>query len=81
MTHEPIDANAELRAFVERIEAQNERIADETAARKEIFDELKGRGYSAPIVREIVKLRAMNPNDRAEREAALEMYRAALGMA
>jgi uncharacterized protein (UPF0335 family) len=71
---------AELRAFVERIEAQNAVIKDETETRKEIYTEAKGRGYSAPIIRELVKLRAMKPDDRAEREAVLTMYAAALGM-
>ena len=71
----------ELRAFVERIEAQNMRIKDETEARKEIYDEAAGRGYSKPILRELVKLRAMKPDDRAERESLLDVYRAALGMA
>ena len=70
----------ELRAFVERIEAQTARIKDETEARKEIFTEAKARGYSAPTIRELVKLRAMKPDDRAEREAVLDVYLAALGM-
>ena len=72
---------AELRGFVERIEAQTARIKDETDARKEIYAEAGGRGYSKPIIRELVKLRAMKPDDRAEREAVLDMYLAALGMA
>jgi len=71
---------AELRSFVERIEAQNDRIEDETEVRKAIFAEAKGCGFSAPILREIVKLRKMKPDDRAEREAVLEMYMLALGM-
>jgi uncharacterized protein (UPF0335 family) len=70
----------ELRSFVERIEAQNARIKDETEARKEIYAELKGRGYSAPIVREVVKLRAKSPDDVAEHESILELYRSALGV-
>ena len=70
----------ELRAFVERIEAQSARIKDETDARKEIYDEAAGRGYSKPILRELVKLRAMKPDDRAEREAVLDLYLSALNM-
>ena len=70
----------ELRAIVERIEAQNARIKDETEARKAIFDEAAGRGYSKPILRELVRLRAMKPDDRAERENMLDVYRSALGM-
>lgn len=71
----------ELRAIVERVEAQDARIKEETEARKEILAEAKGRGYSVPILREIIRLRKMRPDDVAEREAVLETYRQALGMA
>ena len=70
----------ELRAFVERIEAQTERVKNETEARKEIYDEAAGRGFSKPILRELIKLRAMKPDDRASREAVLSLYLGALGM-
>jgi uncharacterized protein (UPF0335 family) len=75
------DTADELRNFIERIEAQNVRVKDETEARKEIYDEAAGRSYSKPILRELVKLRAMKPDDVAERDAILETYKAALGMA
>jgi uncharacterized protein (UPF0335 family) len=70
----------ELRQFIERIEqldAEKQDIADQ---RKEVLAEAKGRGYSTPIIREIVKMRKMKPDDLAEREAVLDMYRSALGM-
>ena len=73
-------AAKELASFVERIEAQNVRISDETEARKEIYDELKWRGYCAKAVREIVRLRKLAADERAEREAVLELYCSALGM-
>jgi uncharacterized protein (UPF0335 family) len=69
-----------LTSFLERIEAQNSRIKDETDARKAIYDEAKGEGYSAKAMRELVKLRAMKPDDRAEAEAVLEMYKQAVGL-
>jgi len=72
---------AELSAFISRIEAQNQRIKEETEARKEIYDEAKARGYSTPILREIIKLRKMSPDDRAEHETQLAVYMANLGMA
>jgi uncharacterized protein (UPF0335 family) len=45
-----------------------------------VLAEAKGRGYSTPIIREIVKMRKMKPDDLAEREAVLDMYRRALDM-
>lgn len=70
----------ELRQFIERIEAQNARITDETEARKEIYSEAKGRGYDAKVLRKIVADRKRKPDDVAEEEAVLEMYKSALGM-
>jgi uncharacterized protein (UPF0335 family) len=71
----------ELRSFVERIEQLNAEKSDIADQAKEVMAEAKARGYSGPIIREIVKLRKMKPHDLAEREAVLDVYRAALGMA
>ena len=70
----------ELRQFVERIEAQNARIADETEARKEVYAEAKGRGYCPKTLRKIVALRKRKPDQIAEEEAVEYLYRSALGM-
>lgn len=70
----------ELRQIVEkyeRLEQDKKEIADD---QKEIMSEAKARGYSVPIIREIIKLRKQTPDDLAERDAVLEMYKAALGM-
>lgn len=70
----------ELRQIVEkyeRLEQDKKDIADD---QKEIMSEAKARGYSVPIIREIIKLRKQTPDDLAERDAVLEMYKAALGM-
>ena len=76
----PNVTEAELRSFIERYEhldAEKKDIADQ---QKEVMAEAKGRGYSAAIIREIIRLRKMKPDDRAEREAVLDLYLAALGM-
>ena len=70
----------ELRAFVERVEAQNARIKDETEARKEILAEAKARGYEPKYIRAIVQLRKRRPEEVAEEEAEMEVYRRALGL-
>jgi len=81
---EPTDAYNvtadELRQFIERIEQLDSEKADIAEQRKEVLAEAKGRGYSTPIIREIVKMRKMKPDDLAEREAVLDMYRRALDM-
>ena len=72
---------AELRAFIERIErlaAEKKELADQ---QKEVFAEAKGRGYDTKIIRRVIALRKREPDDIAEEEAVLEMYKEALGMA
>ena len=73
-------SQAELRGFIERIEASRARQADEKAGEKDIFAELAGRGYMKGPIRKIVKLRAESPEKRAEEEAVLDLYKSALGM-
>ena len=71
---------SELRSFIERYEQLESEKKDIAEQQKELMAEAKGRGYSTPVMREIIKLRKLRPDDRAEREAVLEMYLNALGM-
>jgi len=73
-------AAAELRQFIERFEhldAEKRDIADQ---QKEVLAEAKGRGYCINTIREIIKLRKMRDDERAERDAVLELYCSALGL-
>lgn len=70
----------ELRQFIERIErleAEKKDISDQI---KEVFSELKGRGYDTAACRTILKLRKRDANDIAEEQAILQLYAEALGM-
>ena len=70
----------QLRLFIERIERLEEEkkgIADDI---RDVYAESKGQGYDAKIMRQIVRLRKMEAHDRAEMEAILETYKAALGI-
>jgi uncharacterized protein (UPF0335 family) len=70
----------ELRQFIERfehLEAEKKDIADQ---QKEVMAEAKGRGYDIKVLRKIIALRKRKPDDIAEEEAVLELYKTALGM-
>lgn len=70
----------ELRQFVEsyeRLEAEKSQIADR---QKEVMAEAKARGYDTAVMRKVIALRKREPDDIAEEEAVLEMYKEALGM-
>ena len=70
----------ELRQFIEIYEELNRQKQEIADQQKETLAEAKSRGFSVPIIREIIKLRKMRPDDLAEREAVLELYRSALGV-
>lgn len=70
----------ELRQFIERfeqLEAEKKDVADQ---QKELMAEAKGRGYSTAAMRKIVAMRKRKPDELAEEEAVLELYKTALGM-
>ena len=70
----------QLRLFIERVERLEEEkkgIADDI---RDVYAEAKSQGYDAKIMRQIVRLRKLPPHDRAEMEALLDTYKAALGL-
>ena len=71
---------AELRQFVERIERLEAEKQDAADAQKEVYAEVKGRGYDAAVLRKVVVRRKKDRDALAEEEAVLEMYEAALGV-
>ncbi|MFM2409958.1 MAG: hypothetical protein RL481_786 [Pseudomonadota bacterium] len=74
-------SNEQLRLFMERIERLEEEkkgIADDI---RDVFSEAKSQGYDTKIMRQILRLRKMEPHDRAEMEALLDVYKSALGLA
>lgn len=70
----------ELRAFIERIERMEQEKAAIAADIREIFAEAKGRGYDTKVMRQLVRIRKQDANERAEQEALLELYLSAMGM-
>jgi len=70
----------ELRLLIERIENLETEKQGITEDINDVYAEAKARGYDAKIMRQIVKLRKMEAHDRAEMEAILDTYKAALGL-
>jgi len=70
----------ELRQFIERYEHLDAEKKDITDQQKEVMAEAKGRGYDTKVLRKIIALRKRKPDDIAEEEAVLDLYKAALGM-
>ncbi|MGI3163111.1 DUF2312 domain-containing protein [Pseudooceanicola sp. 200-1SW] len=70
----------ELRQFIERFERLDAEKKDLADQQKEVMAEAKGRGYDVKVLRKLIALRKREPDDIAEEEAVLEMYKEALGM-
>ena len=70
----------ELRQFIERFEQLESEKADVSEQQKELMAEAKGRGYDTTVMRQVIALRKKKPDQIAEQEAVLELYKAALGM-
>ena len=70
----------ELRQFIERFEQLESEKKDVSEQQKELMLEAKGRGYDTRVLRKVVALRKRKPDEIAEEEAIIDMYKAALGM-
>jgi uncharacterized protein (UPF0335 family) len=71
-------AGDQLRAFVERIENMEEEIRSLTEDKKEIFAEAKGEGFDVKILKEVIRIRKQDQEERQEHESLLEVYLHAL---
>ena len=58
-----------LRSFIERIERLEEEKATITVDIREVYSEAKATGFDPKIMRQIVRLRKMQSDDRQEQEA------------
>jgi uncharacterized protein (UPF0335 family) len=75
----PVAAD-ELRQFIERYEQLEAEKRDVVENQKELMAEAKGRGYDTKVMRKVIALRKRKPDDVAEEETILELYKSALGM-
>jgi uncharacterized protein (UPF0335 family) len=70
----------QLRLLIERVERLEEEEKGIRDDKKDVYSEGKALGFDVKIMRQIVRLRKMTKDDRAEMEAILETYKKALGM-
>jgi uncharacterized protein (UPF0335 family) len=69
-----------LRSFIERVERLEEDRANLNADIREVYSEAKSAGFDAKTMRQIVRLRKLEPAERQEQEHLLEIYRNAVGL-
>lgn len=71
-------AGDRIRSFVERIEQLDVELQELSETRKEIFAEAKGNGFDVKILKEIVKLRKQDADERDEHDTLLDLYMRAM---
>jgi uncharacterized protein (UPF0335 family) len=67
-----------IRSFVERIENIDSELQELNEQKKEVFAEAKGEGFDVKILKEIIKLRKQDQDERDERESLLDLYMRAM---
>lgn len=70
----------QLRLFFERIERLEEEKKGINDDIVDTFSEAKAVGYDAKIMRQVLRLRKMAPNERQEMEMLIDTYKAAIGL-
>jgi uncharacterized protein (UPF0335 family) len=74
-------AGGRIRSFVERIENLDTELAELNEQKKEVFAEAKAEGLDVKILREIIKLRKQDKDERDEHETLLDLYMRAMEQA
>jgi uncharacterized protein (UPF0335 family) len=67
-------AGDRIRSFVERIEHIDEEIKALNEGKKEVFSEAKGEGFDVKVLKEILRLRKQDKDERNEHESLLDLY-------
>ena len=70
----------QLTQFIERIERLEEEKRALMADIRDVYSEAKGTGFEPKIMRQLVKMRAMDRELLQEQDELLDTYRAAVGL-
>ena len=71
-------AGDRIRSFIERVEQLDEELKALNEARKEVFAEAKGDGFDVKVLKEILKLRKQDQDERDEHDSLLDLYMRAM---
>jgi uncharacterized protein (UPF0335 family) len=73
-------AGERLRSIVERIERLEEERKALASDIKDIYSEAKSAGFDIKVLKELIKVRRLEPATVEEQETLLDVYRRAIGM-
>ena len=67
-------------SYIERIERLEEEKSNILADIREVYSEAKGQGFDTKVMRQIIRLRKMDPADRSENEFLRDEYKRLVGI-
>ncbi|GHM58670.1 MAG: UPF0335 protein [Candidatus Mesenet longicola] len=70
----------ELKSYIERIEKLELEKKEMQDHVRDVYAEAADKGFDPKIMKEVIKLRKMENDDREEQEMLLDTYQRALGM-
>lgn len=73
-------AAEQLKSYVERIERLETEIKALNDDKRDIYAEAKANGFDTKILKQVIRLRKQDADERQEQETILDLYLAALGM-
>ena len=71
-------AKDRLKSIVEHIERLEEEKLALVADIREVYSEAKGAGFDVKVMRQLIRLRKLDSEDRSQMEAVLDVYERAL---
>ena len=78
MTDPTAIPGARICSFIERVERIDEEIKALNEGKKEVFSEAKGEGFDVKVLKEILRLRKQDKDERDEQESLLDLYMKAM---
>lgn len=81
MTENTEKTPGQLGTFIDRIERLEEEKSNLLADIREVYAEAKGQGFDPKVMRQVIRLRKMDPADRAETEFLRDEYKKLIGIA
>jgi uncharacterized protein (UPF0335 family) len=67
-------AGERILSFIERVEHIDEELKALNEGKKEVFSEAKGEGFDVKVLKEILRLRKQDKDERDEQESLLDLY-------
>lgn len=80
MTENTEKIPGQLGTYIDRIERLEEEKKELLSDIREIYADAKGAGFDTKVMRQVIKLRKMDPADRAETEFLRDEYKKLLGI-